>query len=95
MGNKEKGTWAYANKKLSFTPTEQFASYYQVMKPDYSLGGNVYYDYNEETMESTPWYVTPESLVRPSFDSEWTVISLTKTALTVKINMDTFVLEKK
>ena len=95
VGNKEKGTWAYANKKLSFTPTEQFASYYQVMKPDYSLGGNVYYDYNEETMESTPWYVTPESLVRPSFDSEWTVISLTKTALTVKINMDTFVLQKK
>ena len=72
MGNKEKGTWAYANKKLSFTPTEQFASYYQVMKPDYSLGGNVYYDYNEETMESTPWYVTPQSLVSPSFDSEWT-----------------------
>ena len=106
VGNKEKGTWAYADGVLTLTPKEQYASYYQKMNPDYSLGGNVYYEYNEETMEAVQWYVTPQSIIESGVESDtaegsdwyisrWKNVVLTKTALTIKINMDTFVLEKK
>ena len=109
VGNKEKGTWEYANGVLTLTPKEQYASYYQVMKPDYTLGGNVYYQYNEDTMEAVQWYETPQSLIEDGIQrdlqagegamtwtiSNWKIVSLTKTALTLKINMDTFELTKK
>lgn len=106
VGNKEKGTWAYADGVLTLTPKEQYASYYQKMNPDYSLSGNVYYEYNEETMEAVQWYVTPQSIIESGVESDtaegsdwyisrWKNVVLTKTALTIKINMDTFVLEKK
>ena len=106
VGNKEKGTWAYADGVLTLTPKEQYASYYQKMNPDYSLSGNVYYEYNEETMEAVQWYVTPQSIIESGVESDtaegsdwyisrWKNVVLTKTALTIKINRDTFVLEKK
>lgn len=102
VGNKEKGTWAYADGVLTLTPKEQYASYYQKMNPDYSLSGNVYYEYNEETMEAVQWYVTPQSIIESGvaegsdwYISRWKNVVLTKTALTIKINMDTFVLTKK
>ncbi len=106
VGNKEKGTWAYADGVLTLTPKEQYASYYQKMNPDYSLSGNVYYEYNEETMEAVQWYVTPQSIIESGVESDtaegsdwyisrWKNVVLTKTALTIKINMDTFVLTKK
>ncbi len=93
VGNKEKGSWTYADGILTLTAKEQYASYYQVMKPDYTLGGCVYYEYNEATMEAVQWYETPQSLV--STISEWRNVALTKTTLTIKINMDTFVLKRK
>ena len=106
VGNKEKGTWAYADGVLTLTPKEQFASFFQVMKPDYTLGGYTYYDYNEETMEAVQWYETSSSLIEDGiardiangtdwYISKWNNVALTKTDLTVKINMDTFVLKKK
>ena len=102
VGNKEKGTWAYADGVLTLTPKEQYASYYQKMNPDLSLGGNVYYEYNEETMEAVQWYVTPQSIIESGvaegsdwYISRWKNVVLTKTALTIKINRDTFVLTKK
>ena len=106
VGNKEKGTWAYADGVLTLTPKEQYASYYQKMNPDHSLSGNVYYEYNEETMEAVQWYVTPQSIIESGVESDtaegsdwyisrWKNVVLTKTALTIKINMDTFVLTKK
>ena len=106
VGNKEKGTWAYADGVLTLTPKEQYASYYQKMNPDYTLSGNVYYEYNEETMEAVQWYVTPQSIIESGVESDtaegsdwyisrWKNVVLTKTALTIKINMDTFVLTKK
>lgn len=101
-----KGTWAYADGVLILTPKEQFASYFQKMNPDYSLGGNTYYDYNEETMEAVQWYVTPQSIIESGVESDtaegsdwyisrWKNVVLTKTTLTIRINRDTFVLEKK
>ena len=106
VGNKEKGTWAYADGVLILTPKEQFASYFQKMNPDYSLGGCTYYDYNEETMEAVQWYVTPQSIIESGVESDtaegsdwyisrWKNVVLTKTTLTIRINRDTFVLEKK
>ena len=106
VGNKEKGTWAYADGVLILTPKEQFASYFQKMNPDYSLDGYTYYDYNEETMEAVQWYVTPQSIIESGVESDtaegsdwyisrWKNVVLTKTTLTIRINRDTFVLEKK
>lgn len=106
VGNKEKGTWAYADGVLILTPKEQFASYFQVMKPDYSLAGYTYYDYNESTMEAVQWYVTSQGIIESGIErdlaegsewyiSKWRNVSLTKTTLTIRINRDTFVLEKK
>lgn len=106
VGDKEKGTWTYANGVLTLTPTECYASYYQVMKPDYTLGGYVYYDYNETTMEAVQWYQTSQSLIESGVErdiadgtdwyiSKWKNVALTKSSLTVRIRMDTFVLEKK
>ena len=106
VGNKEKGTWAYADGVLTLTPKEQYASYYQKMNPDYSLGGNVYYEYNESTMEAVQWYETSAAIIESGvasdiadgtdwYISKWKNVSLTKTTLTITINRDTFVLEKK
>lgn len=106
VGNKEKGTWTYADGILTLTPKEQYASYYQVMNPDYSLAGYVYYDYNEETMEAVKWYETSSALIEMGIQRDleegtdwyikkWNVLSLTKSSLTVKINKDKFVLDKK
>ena len=103
VGNKEKGTWAYEDGKLVLTPTEQYASYaITSMNPQkYS-----YYEYNTETMEAVQWYETSSYLIESGIErdkeegTDWylhkyAIVSLTKKALSVKINMDTFVLEKK
>ena len=103
VGNKEKGTWAYADGVLTLTPKEQYASYaITSMSPTkYS-----YYQYNEETMEAVQWYETSSALIEDGiardiadgtdwYISKWKNVALTKTTLTIKINMDTFVLNKK
>lgn len=103
VGNKEKGTWAYAAGVLTLTPKEQYASYaITSMSPTkYS-----YYKYNEETMEAEQWYETSSALIEDGiardiadgtdwYISKWKSVSLTKTTLTITINRDTFVLEKK
>ena len=107
VGNKEKGTWEFADGVLTLTPSEQYASYYQVMNPDYTLGGYKYYEYNEETMEAVQWYETPKEIIEDGIArdlasdgmvwtlSKWNILSLTKTSLTIKINRDTFELAKK
>ena len=57
-------------------------------------------------MEAVQWYVTPQSIIESGVESDtaegsdwyisrWKNVVLTKTALTIKINRDTFVLEKK
>lgn len=91
VGNKYSGAWEYADGILSLNPTKSYSSYFQNSMSPVKY---TYYLYNTETMESDPWYETPEVFVQ--YDkAEWTVKSLTKEAFTVKINMDTFVLEKK
>ena len=106
VGNKEKGTWAFDSGVLILTPKEQFASYVQIMKPDYTLGGYEYYDYNETTMEAVKWYETSSYFIEQGvqrdleegtdwYVKKWRILKLTKDELTVKINMDTFVLKKK
>lgn len=105
VGNKESGTWEYTGGMLVFTPQKQFASYYLTMNPDYSLGGYVYYNYNPETMEADEWYETNEVIIKDGiardladgtewFISKWRNVILTEKVLSVKINMDTFKLEK-
>ena len=93
VGKKDKGNWTYADGVLKLIPNEQYTSYYQVINPDQSFGGYVYSEYDEETMEAAEWYRTP--IYRHVHISRWSVVSLTKTALTVKIETDTFVLQKK
>lgn len=92
VGDKYTGTWEYVNGVLKLTHKTASSSYFiSNMSPlEYT-----YYSYNVETMESTPWYETREELVKTFEMPEWPVKSLTKTVLTVKINMDTFALEKK
>jgi hypothetical protein len=106
VGNKEKGTWAFDSGVLILTPKQQFASYVQIMKPDYTLGGYEYYDYNETTMEAVKWYETSSYFIEEGvkrdleegtdwYVKKWGILKLTKDELTVKINKDTFVLKKK
>ncbi len=106
VGNKEKGTWAFDSGVLTLTPKEQYASYVQIMNPDYTLGGYVYYDYNEVTMEAVQWYETSSYFIEEGvkrdleegtdwYVKKWNILKLTKDELTVKINRDTFVLKKK
>ena len=91
VGNKESGTWEYANGTLSLKASKQYASYFiSNMSPlEYT-----YYDYNVDTMEADPWYESPDWVVEMAEVTQWG-ISLTEKALTAKINMDTFVLNKK
>lgn len=106
VGNKEQGTWKYENGKLVLTPTKQWASYYQTAKSLNDPYYYVYYNYNEETMEADQWYETPDILIQNGIERDlndntdwyiqkWPVVSLTKTALSIKINRDVFKLEKQ
>ena len=103
VGNKEKGTWEYSDGVLTFTPKQQWASYaITSMSPmKYS-----YYEYNTETMEAVQWYETAESLIEQGIASDlaegtdwyvkkWNVVSFTEDALSVRINRDTFKLDRK
>ena len=106
VGNKEKGTWEYSGGTLVLTPAEQYASYYETLIGSSFKG--VYRDYNTETMESSDWYATSQAVIQSGVErdlqdedgtcwyiSKWKNVKLTKTTLTIKINMDTFVLTKK
>lgn len=92
VGNKYSGTWESSGSTLKFTAQKAYASYFiSNMSPlEYT-----YYNYNAETMESDPWYETPEILVSTIEIQDWAVNMLTSSSLTVKINMDTFILDKK
>ena len=92
VGNKYSGTWESSGSTLKFTAQKAYASYFiSNMSPlEYT-----YYTYNAETMESDPWYETPEILVSTIEIQDWAVNMLTSSSLTVKINMDTFILDKK
>ena len=104
VGNKEEGTWAYSGGALVLTPSKQYASYYETLVDSHYKG--VYRDYNTETMESSDWYVVSEALIQSGVErdlqegtdwyiSKWKGVKLTKTALTITINRDKFVLVKK
>lgn len=109
VGNKEQGTWEYKDGKLILTPAKQWASYYLTAKSLNDPYYTVYYNYNPETMEADQWYETPEALIKAGIErdledgingneftiSAWSVVGLTKTELSVKINMDTFKLKKQ
>jgi hypothetical protein len=103
VGNKEKGTWTYADGILTLTPQQQWASYaITSMTPmKYS-----YYEYNTETMEAVQWYETSASLIEMGIESDLQndtdfyvkklkVVSCTNNSISIKINMDTFKLDKK
>lgn len=92
VGDKYSGKWEYSGGKLVLTHSAWSASsFISNMNPlSYT-----YYSYNVDTMESNPWYESSEWVVSTLDKDEWTVIFLSKTQLKVKINMDTFVLEKK
>lgn len=91
VGNKESGTWEYADGVLTMTPKKQFASHFiSSMSPlEYTI-----YVYDVDTMESNPWYETPEYFVETAEKTTWTVV-LRGDTLEAKINMDTFQLKKK
>lgn len=109
VGNKDQGTWEYKDGMLILTPVKQWASYFLTAKSMNDPYYYVYYDYNPETMESDPWYETPEYLTQEGvardledgingnefYIQAWPVVSLTKTELTVQINRDTFKLTKQ
>lgn len=106
VGNKEQGTWKYENGKLVLTPTKQWASYYQTAKSLNDPYYYVYYNYNPETMEADQWYETPDILIQNGIERDqkdntdwyiqkWPVVSLTKTALSIRINRDVFKLDKQ
>ena len=109
VGNKEEGTWEYTDGQLILTPSRKWASYYLTAKSLNDSYYTVYYNYNPETMEADQWYETPEALLKDGIErdlsdgingnetyiSVWPVISLTKTDLSVKINMDIFKLTKQ
>ena len=89
VGDKYKGTWSYSGGKITFKATEWSASYFiSSMSPlEYT-----FYSYNENTMESDPWYVS--SFASTLEDAVWTV-SLKDNVLSARINMDTFALKKQ
>jgi uncharacterized protein YegP (UPF0339 family) len=106
VGNKEQGTWEYVDGKLILTPSKQWASYYLTAKSLNDPYYTVYLDYNAETMESSEWYETSESIIKDGvardirdntdwYIQKWPVVSLTKTELSLKINMDVFKLSKQ
>ena len=109
VGNKEQGTWEYTDGRLILTPAKQWASYYLTAKSLNDPYYTVYLNYDVETMESTEWYETPEALIKDGIErdladgingneftiSVWPVVGLTKTQLSVRINMDTFTLTKQ
>ena len=104
VGNKEKGTWAYEDGVLVLTPSEQYASYYEVLVGSSFKG--VYNEYNTQTMESSDWYVTSAAVIQSGIErdlqdgtdwyiKQWKNVKLTNTTLTITINRDKFVLVKK
>ena len=92
VGNKEKGTWTFANGNLTLKASKMFASYFiSNMSPlEYT-----FYDYNVETMESNPWFETNEDLVAMMDPTVWANVSVSATQLKARINMDNVVFEKK
>lgn len=92
VGDKYSGKWEYNEGKLTFSHEQWwYSSWISSMNPlRYT-----YNPYNVETMEADPWGEASSGIVEMLEKDEWGVISLTKNALTVKINMDTFKLEKK
>ena len=103
VGNKEQGTWKYVDGKLILTPAKQWASY---VITSMSPTKYTYYNYNEETMEADQWYETPDILIQNGIERDledntdwyiqkWPVVSLTKTALSIRINRDVFKLDKQ
>lgn len=103
VGNKEKGTWEYADGILTLTPKEQWASYAitSLSPTKYS-----YYDYNTETMEAVQWYETASALIEDGiardrqdgtdwYIKKWQIVSFKNDVLSVRINRDVFNLKKK
>ena len=110
VGNKEQGTWEYVDGALVLTPKKMWASYYFAMTSIQTGEGKyVYYNYNTETMEADQWHEFSEDLVKQGVEQDlkasnpeaymyikyWSVVSLTKSELSLKINRDVFKLEKK
>ena len=103
VGDKAEGTWEYKDGKLVLTPKKMYASYYLTAKSINDPYYYVYYNYNAETMESDTWYETADYIIAAGIERDiqdgaddgfylrrWPVVSLTKTTLSVKINMDVF-----
>ena len=110
VGDKEQGTWEYKDDVLILTPKKMWAScFFQMKSIETGDGKYVYYNYNTDTMEADQWYETSEYIIQQGIErdlkdgingnettiSVWSVASLTKTDLTVRINKDVFKLNKK
>ena len=103
VGNKEKGTWEYADGIRTLTPKEQWASYAitSLSPTKYS-----YYEYNPETMEAVQWYETASAFIEDGiardlqdgtdwYIKKWQIVSFKNDVLSVRINRDVFNLKKK
>ena len=110
VGDKEQGTWEYVDGALLLTPKKMWASYYFEMTSLQTGDGKyVYYNYNPDTMEADQWYETSEDHVKYMVEQDlkasspeaymyikyWPVVSLTKSEVSFKINMDVFKLKKQ
>ena len=105
--DKEQGTWEYKDGILVLTPKKMWASYvFQMTSIETGDGKYVYYNYNPETMECDEWYETPEILIQEGIErdlqdgtdfyiSKWPVVGFTDSELSIKVNMDVFVLKKQ
>jgi predicted DNA-binding protein len=103
VGNKEQGTWEYADGVLKLTPKKQWASY---VITSMSPTKYTYYNYNLETMESDQWYETSEYFIKEGIERDieegtdwyikkWTVVSMKQNELSLRINKDVFKLTKQ
>ena len=95
VGDKYKGTWAYASGKLTMTHTHWWSSH-RLVYDDFQTGKThaEVNPYDTETMEANPWFdfTNNASLLDPE---EWTLQSLTATTLKARINMDNVTFAKK
>lgn len=95
VGDKYKGSWTYANGSLTLTAAEWSASSRLVYDDFYT--GQTHAEvnaYNVETMEASPWFELNDmaSMLDPEV---WTNLSLTKTQLKARINMDSVTFARK
>ena len=95
VGDKYSGSWSVSGKTLILKPSDWKASH-RLVYDDFNTGKThaEVNPYDINTMEATPWFDCSNSASLLDPDT-WTVVSLQKDKLKVRINMDVVVLEKQ